>query len=78
MERIALGIAGRLHPDWDRSLLEERIPYLYMLPERIDDDTLVASLAGFGLERVAADALPHASFAQPKHRLSVFRKGQAP
>lgn len=78
MERIALGIAGRLHPDWDRSLLEERIPYLYMLPERIDDDALVASLAGLGLERVAADALPHASLAQPKHRLSVFRKGHAP
>jgi hypothetical protein len=58
-------------------LLEERLPYLYMLPERIDDVRLVGSLKGLGLERIAVEDLPHASVAQPKHRLSVFRKAGA-
>ena len=77
-DRFALGVAGRLHPEWDRALLEERIPYLYMLPERVDDVSLVTSLAGFGLKRIAAEPLPQASLAQPKHRLSVFRRESAP
>jgi len=77
-ERIALGIAARLHPQWDRALLAERIPYLYMLPERIDDASLVRALAGLGLERIAVELLPHASLAQPKHRLSVFRRERGP
>jgi len=76
-QRIALGMAERLHPEWDRALLEERLPYLYMLPERIDDVRLVGSLKGLGLERIAVEDLPHASVAQPKHRLSVFRKAGA-
>ena len=76
-QRIALGIAGRLHPEWDRTLLEERIPYLYMLPERIDSTSLVGSLDALGLRRIAVESLPHASVAQPKHRLSVFRKGSS-
>lgn len=77
-DRLALGAARRLHPQWDRALLEERIPYLYMIPKRIDDVSLVTSLARFGLERIAAESLPRASLAQPKHRVSVFRKRSAP
>ena len=77
-QRVALGIATRLHPQWDRALLEERIPYLYMLPERIDDAGFVGSLARLGLERVGVELLPHASLAQPKHRLSVYRKRRSP
>ena len=77
-DRLALGVAGRLHSEWNRALLEERVPYLYMLPERIDDNCLVRSLAGLGLERIAAEILSRASLAQPKHRLSVFRKQSAP
>lgn len=77
MERAALALAGRLHPEWDRALLQERLPYLYMTPARIDDAALVTSLAARDLQRIAATPLPHASLAQPKHRLSVFRKGSS-
>jgi hypothetical protein len=78
MERLALTAARILHPTWDRALLEERIPYLYMTPARIDDDTFVNVLAEHhGLARIAVLPVSHSSLAQAKHRLSVFRKAAA-
>ena len=79
LERAALLIGGRLHPDWDRAMIAERIPYLFMLPARVDDERLARDLAAkHGLVREAVRSLPHASIAQPKHRLSVFRRSAIP
>ena len=74
VERVALAVAGRLHPEWDRELLRERLPYMYMLPARVDGVRMAAALAARGLERIVVAPVPHASLAQPKHRLSVYRK----
>lgn len=74
-EQFALNLAVRLHPGWNRRLLEERIPYLFMLPHRVDGELFAHSLGKHATyERIGAEELPHASPAQPKHRLSVFRK----
>lgn len=75
LERAAEAAARVLHPSWPRELIRERIPYLYLLPYRIDGDKLRRTFqADGGLVVVDEQAVPHVSLAQPKHRMVVFRK----
>lgn len=78
LDRLVLSAARRMHPTWDEAMLRERVPYMYMVPHRIDDARMVTALAARGLDRIDATPLPHASVAQPRHRLSVFRRRAAP
>jgi len=75
LERVAETVARTLHPSWSADLIRERLPYLYMLPERSDGPDLRRTFHITGRLSVLEDQpLPHASLAQPKHRLVVFRK----
>ena len=69
---VARGIHGRRY---DLALLRERVPYMYLLPERDHGPALREILdASCGLELVGEYPFPHASIAQLKHRMAVFRK----
>jgi trans-aconitate 2-methyltransferase len=78
LERMALAAAKVVHSGWPDSLLRERIPYLYLLPERIDGPALRERLrvaGGLAVEKELP--MPHASISQPRHRLVIFRKTTA-
>jgi SAM-dependent methyltransferase len=75
-DRLILAVGRRLHgggvPD---GVLRDRVPYMYLLPCRHLGPGLRAVLRRCGLEPVEERAWPHASPAQPRHRLCVYRKG---
>lgn len=78
LEALAGKVGRALHPAWGPDLIRERIPYLYLLPARFDDDRLRRDFAEIAdMEFVHAESLPHASLAQPKHHLLIFRKPPA-
>lgn len=75
LERIAVDIGRMLHPSWSTNMIRERVPYLYLLPARVDGEELRDAFRSVGRLIVLQDQpMPHASPAQPKHRLVVFRK----
>jgi hypothetical protein len=72
---VAERAARALHPSLHTELIRERLPYLYLLPERIDGKRLRGTfLAAGGLAVLEEQLVPQASPAQPRHRLVVFRK----
>jgi len=69
---LARGIHGRRYDD---ARLRERIPYMYLLPQRYHCPALREMLRGScGLQLVGEYPFVHASIAQLKHRMAVFRK----
>lgn len=78
-DRLILVVARFLHGRaWDSESLRERIPYMYLVPARYDGPGLHALLSDtFALDLVERVPLPHASPAQMKHTLAVFRKRPA-
>jgi len=69
---LAVLLHGRAYP---RHLLRQRVAYMYRLPRRWADRAFYDHLARRCSLRLVSDtALRHASLAQPKHRLLVFRK----
>ncbi len=75
LDGILMGLAARLHTNMNRALLEERIPYMYLIPYRIDNRALTHTLTvDLSLDLLERRPVPHASIAQPKHRLSIYRK----
>ncbi len=77
LERLALAIAKRLHPDADIAFLEDRIPYLYVVPERMNGPARERELAAFGFRRLGELLVPDASIAKLRHSLAVFRREAA-
>jgi trans-aconitate 2-methyltransferase len=75
LERVAVRVARLLHPSWSADMIRERIPYLYLLPERVDSENVRDTLLTAGrLAVLQEQEVPHVSPVQPKHRLVVFRK----
>ena len=70
-----LSIARALHGGrYDDALLRERVPYMYVVPDRYDSRALHARLRRrWGFEVLATEPIPRASPAQLKHRLVVAR-----
>jgi SAM-dependent methyltransferase len=63
----------------DEALLRERVPQMYVVPDRYDSEALHAQLRDrWGFEVLAAEELPRASAAQLEHRLVVARKAVSP
>jgi SAM-dependent methyltransferase len=78
LERMALAIGRLLHPSWSTNMIRERVPYLYLLPAHVDGWELRDAFRSAGqLVVVQERPVPHASPAQPRHRLVVFRKQPA-
>ena len=74
LEELALRVATRLHPEADPAFLRDRIPYLYVLPERTNGPARARALAGHGLRRIDEIPVPDASIAKLRHTLAVFRR----
>jgi trans-aconitate methyltransferase len=71
-----LALARALHGrDYDEALLRERVPYMYVVPDRYDSRALHRRLrARWGFEILASEPIPRASPAQLRHRLVVARR----
>ncbi len=70
----SLALAKLVHRGVPEELLRERIFYMYVVPERLAGPALRVRLLASGLEPVTEEPLPHASPAQLKHALGVFRR----
>jgi SAM-dependent methyltransferase len=69
---LARALHGR---GYDDELLRERVPYMYVVPDRYDSPALHARLSmRWGFDIVAAERVPRASPAQLGHRLVVARR----
>jgi 2-polyprenyl-3-methyl-5-hydroxy-6-metoxy-1,4-benzoquinol methylase len=77
LEHVLLHIAQRLHPDWEISMIRERLGYMYLLPYSRDGKAFRVLAQEAGLRLTAVHALLHVSLAQPKHRLLVFHRDPA-
>ena len=79
-DAILLAVARALHGrGWNDALLRERVPYMYVVPDRYDSRALHARLrARWGFEVLAAEPIPRASPAQLAHRLVVARRALTP
>lgn len=75
-DAMLLTIAKCLHGgQLSASLLQQRIHYMYLLPQRYDSCAFRQALeAMYGFQIIDAHAVAHTSVAQPKHRLMVSRK----
>jgi trans-aconitate 2-methyltransferase len=74
LDRMLLALAKRVYPRFSTEMLEERLPYMRVLPVRLYDAAFVAALVSAGLERVAELPWPGPSFAKLRHRVLVWRK----
>jgi trans-aconitate 2-methyltransferase len=75
LDRAGLAIARRLHADdMPDEQLQERLVYLYVVPERLASDAWERRLAAHGLDRLSHVDMRHASPAQLRHDLRVYRK----
>jgi trans-aconitate methyltransferase len=74
-DALLLAIARALHGRrYDDALLRERVPYMYVVPDRYDSRALHARLRErFGFDILATEPIPRASPAQLAHRLVVAR-----
>jgi len=75
-DRLLLAIGRALHGSrYDDALLRERVPYMYVVPDRYDTRALHRRLRErWGFEILATEPIPRASPAQLKHRLVVARR----
>ena len=73
-----LAITRALHGGrYDDALLRERVPYMYVVPDRYDSRALHARLRRlWGFEILTTEPIPRASPAQLKHRLVVARRAR--
>ena len=76
-DAVLLTIARALHGGHpDEALLRERVPDMYVVPDRYDSRALHAQLRErWGFEVLATEELRRASAAQLEYRLVVARRG---
>lgn len=75
LDAWALALASRLHRGaHDAAFLQERIPYLYILPLRHEGKRLREAARDHGLQWLGSQPVPHASIAQPVHVLATYQR----
>jgi SAM-dependent methyltransferase len=73
LDRLILQAARVVHRgEMKDSDLRERVPYMYMPPERMMDDDLASCFAAAGFDRVAEYQMKSTSLSQLKHRVTIF------
>jgi cyclopropane fatty-acyl-phospholipid synthase-like methyltransferase len=78
LDRRILQLGRLLHGrHMDDAGLRERVPYMYMPPERLMDDALEECFASAGLERTAEYPALNTSPSQLKHRVTIFVRRDA-
>ena len=78
-DAIILGTGKLLHGrNYDKTLLQERVHYMYLLPEHHAGEAFYRLLnETFHLGLIEERSLPHVSIAQPKHRMVMFQKPES-
>jgi trans-aconitate methyltransferase len=74
MDRLAMAIAVRLHPEFSREFLAERLSYLRITPIRLLNEGLVDEFERQGLQLVEPAPWPSPSAAKLDHKLLVWQK----
>jgi trans-aconitate methyltransferase len=73
LDALILRVARALHGrEMDDAGLEERVIYMYLVPERVMNDRLMACFARAGLQRAAEYPMATTSPSQLRHRVTVF------
>ena len=72
-DRLAVSLAGLLHPRQSRQALADRMPYMRNIP-RLFGAAEQQQFARAGLVLLAADPMPNPSLAKPRHCLMVWRR----
>jgi SAM-dependent methyltransferase len=73
-----LQVARLLHGrEMDDDKLRERVPYMYIPPERMMDASLAACFVSAGLHPAAEYPAPSSSLSQLKHRVTIFVRRDA-
>jgi SAM-dependent methyltransferase len=73
LDRLILEAARVIHRgDMRDEDLRERVPYMYMPPERMMNDDLASCFAAAGFDRVAEYRMKTTSISQLKHRVTIF------
>jgi trans-aconitate methyltransferase len=73
-DRLAMAIAVRLHPEFSREFLAERLSYLRITPIRLLNDELVDEFDRQGLQLLEQAPWPSPSAAKLDHKLLVWQK----
>jgi trans-aconitate 2-methyltransferase len=73
VDRFVMRVAGWLHPRTSGAFLEERLHYMYMVPERFAGGALNGVARAAGLDVIARYDVPRASVAQLLHTMTVFQ-----
>lgn len=75
LDAIILKVAALIYPSTSLNLLKDRIPYMYMIPQRIDSSSFRKLLKRkYQLSLISSSNCPKVSFAKLKHKLLVFQK----
>lgn len=74
LDRAVLALGRRLHPEASPAFLAERLPYMFMTPERLDGTAWRAALRQAGLHLTDDRSWPQDSAAKLAHRVAIFRK----
>ncbi len=75
LDDMALAVARRVYRGrYDEAFLRQRIPYLYLLPNRCEGPALRDAARACGLEWQGSEPAPHDSVMQPVHVLVTYRR----
>ena len=78
LDQMALAISVRVYRGrYDEAFLRQRIPYLYLLPQRCEGQAFRDAARGCGLEWQDLEQAPHDSVMQPVHVLATYRRAVA-
>jgi trans-aconitate 2-methyltransferase len=73
-DRVALAIARRVHPDFPAAMLQDRIPYLRLVPSRLHGSGFSAAMTRCRLDKIADEPWGSPSILKLEHRLVVWQR----
>jgi trans-aconitate 2-methyltransferase len=74
VDRVAIAVARIAYPQESPTIITERVRYLRLLPERLNNATLISRMKRAGLALLQDQEWPGASLMKPRHRLLVFKR----
>ncbi|OAI48181.1 hypothetical protein AYO45_01170 [Gammaproteobacteria bacterium SCGC AG-212-F23] len=75
LDKCILKIASWLHPEIDIAVLRDRIPYMYIIPQRLYSKRLQNLFdKKYNLKVIYSEKCQHASLAKPRHKIILFQK----
>jgi trans-aconitate 2-methyltransferase len=74
IDRVAIAVARIAYPQESPTIITERVRYLRLLPERLNNENFISQMKCAGLALIQDQEWPSASLIKPRHRLLVFRR----